>query len=279
MTVDPICKMSAAEFGKISTFIFTEYGIKLPPIKKTMVESRLQKRLRELNVHSFKSYFEYVFSPAGQQQELIKMVDVITTNKTDFFREADHFDFISHNVLPQWLNKFQPRQMKIWSAGCSSGEEPYTISMVMSEFQEANPSFDFSILGTDLSTEVLNKAVTAVYTEDKISSLPIITKKKYFLRSKDTINKTVRILPGLRKKITFQRLNFMDEKYNVPDSFDIIFCRNVLIYFSKETQENVINKLVSKLKKGGYFFLGHSESVTHMDVPLKQIKPTVFVKI
>jgi chemotaxis protein methyltransferase CheR len=271
--------MSIAEFSKISAFIFTEYGIKLPPIKKTMVESRLQKRLRELNIHSFKTYFDYVFSPAGQQQELIKMVDVITTNKTDFFREADHFDYISRVVLPDWANKNPTRPIKVWSAGCSSGEEPYTISMVLHEFQEVNPSFDFSILGTDLSTDVLKKAITAVYPEDKVANLPMTIKKKYLLKSKDTINKTVRIVPKLRKKVTFQRLNFMDEKYNLPDSYDIIFCRNVLIYFSKETQENVINKLVAKLKKGGYFFLGHSESVTHMVVPLKQIKPTVFLKI
>lgn len=275
--VDPICKMTITEFSKLSTFIFTEYGIKLPPVKKTMVESRLQKRLRDLQMHSFKSYFDYVFSPIGQQQELIKMVNVITTNKTDFFRETDHFEFLSRAILPYWPSK--NGMMKVWSAGCSSGEEPYTISMVLNEFKESNPSFDYSIIGTDLSTEVLKQAITSIYGEDKVTDIPISIKKKYFLRSKDTVNRTVRIVPELRKKVTFQRINLIDEKYNLPDYFDIIFCRNVLIYFSKETQEEVINKLVAKLKRGGYFFLGHSESVTHMDVPLKQIKPTVFVKI
>jgi len=279
MIIDPVVKMSPAEFSKISAFIFTEYGIKLPPAKKTMLESRLQKRLRELNISSFKSYFDYVFSNEGRKEELINMVNVITTNKTDFFREADHFDYLSKNVLPEWIRENPGRTMKFWSAGCSSGEEPYTISMVMNDYSACYPPIDYSIFATDLSTDVLNKAITAVYHEDRIEALPLTIKRKYFLKSKDATNRTVRISPELRKKVMFQRLNFMDGIYNVPSPFDVIFCRNVLIYFSKETQEEVIKKLVSKLKTGGYFFLGHSESVTHMNVPLFQIKPTIFKKL
>jgi chemotaxis protein methyltransferase CheR len=186
---------------------------------------------------------------------------------------------MTNKILPELTSKNNGSTIKIWSAGCSSGEEPYTIAMVMHEFSEHKAHLDYSIFATDLSTQVLNKAVTAVYNEDRVATLPFTIKKKFFLRSKSDTNRTVRVVPELRRKVIFQRLNFMDDHYDVPQTFDIIFCRNVLIYFDKDTQEKVINKLASKLRPGGYFFLGHSESVTQMDVPLSQIKPTVFKKI
>lgn len=273
--MDTTNRMSTSEFNKISTYIFTEFGIKMPPGKKTMLESRLQKRLRELQIKNFTHYFDYVFSTAGRNGELINMIDLVTTNKTDFFREADHFSFITNQVLPSYEHE---KPLKIWSAGCSSGEEGYTLCMMMNEFIEQYFNINYSIYATDLSTEVLSKGIKAVYSEERVATIPLLLKRKYFLKSKDSTIKTVRILPELRKKITFQRLNFMDDSYSVPHPFDIIFCRNVLIYFDRETQEKVIKKLCDKLKPGGYFFLGHSESITDMEVPLKQIKPTVFVK-
>jgi chemotaxis protein methyltransferase CheR len=274
--------MSAEDFKKLSTFIYREYGIKMPEVKKTMLQSRLHKRLRELNISSYKDYVEYLFSKEGQSTEIIHMIDMVSTNKADFFREPIHFDYLHSTVLPEFLLNDKPnRYIKLWSAGCSSGEEPYTIAMSMNEFSLANPGhlFDYSIYATDISTRMLKTAADAIYKEPRIDSLPMNLKKRYFLRSKDRTNPTVRIIADLRHKVTYQRLNFMDSHYNTPDNFDIIFCRNVLIYFDRETQEKVINKLCTKLKSNGIFFLGHSESITNFDVPLKQIKPTIFRKI
>jgi chemotaxis protein methyltransferase CheR len=263
----------------LSSFIYDEYGIKLTPVKKSMLESRLQKRLSALQMDSYREYCEFIFSTQGKQQELIHMIDLVTTNKTDFFREPAHFDFLTNEVLPEFANNYPSRQLKVWSAGCSSGEEPYTLAMVLNEFSESRQMINYSIKATDLSTQVLNKAITAIYTEERVAGIPLQLKRKYFFKSKDPLKKTVRVVPQLRAKVNFERFNFMDDTLAVSGEFDIIFCRNVIIYFDKITQEKVINKLCQKLRPGGYFFLGHSESITNMEVPLEQLKPTVFRKI
>jgi len=273
-------KLTDTEFNRLSAFIYKEAGIKMPPVKKVMLQSRLQKRLRQLNITSFKDYVDYVFGPKGGDNEIIHMLDVVSTNKTDFFREPGHFDFLREVVLPEFAEQFHfQKQIKIWSAGSSSGEEAYTIAMVIKEFAEKHSNVDFSILGTDISTDILQKAVNAVYKEERVEAIPANIKRKFFLKSKDRTNPTVRVVSELRKKVNFRRLNFMHDVYDVPDHFDIVFCRNVLIYFDRQTQERVINKLCTKLKVGGYFFLGHSESIMNMNVPLEQIKPTIFRRI
>lgn len=270
-------KLSDEEFRKLSEFIFNGYGIKMPDIKRIMLQSRLQKRLKELNMSSFQEYVQYVFSEEGQANEVIHMIDVVSTNKTDFFREPIHFEFLTNTALPELVEETPlHKTIKIWSAGCSSGEEPYTIAMVLSEFKELRPYFDFKILGTDISSRILRTAVDAIYKEVRVEGIPLNLKRKYLLRSKDRTNPTVRITQELRQRVFFERLNFMDNSYNVADQFDVIFCRNVLIYFDRQTQERVINKLCSKLRSGGFFFLGHSESITSLNVPLTQIKPTIF---
>ncbi|MFP4023224.1 MAG: CheR family methyltransferase [Thiohalospira sp.] len=270
-------KMTSDDFDRLSKFIFQQSGIKMPPVKKVMLQSRLQKRLRELKITSFKEYADFVFSDIGQKNEIIHMLDVVSTNKTDFYREPVHFDFLKHTILPEFVvsNSFN-KSFKVWSAGCSSGEEPYTIAITLNEFKKNNPKFDYSILGTDISTQILQKAVLAVFKEERIINIPLEIKKKYFLRSKDRLAKTVRVTKDLRDKVEYRRLNFMDETYNISDVYDVIFCRNVLIYFNRDTQEEVINKLCYKLKKGGYLFIGHSESILGMNVPLEQIRPTIF---
>ena len=274
-------KMSTADFIKISNFIYNECGIKLPEAKKVMLQSRLQKRLRELKFTNFSDYCDFVFSKEGQNSnELIHMIDVVSTNKTDFFREPVHFDYLTNSALPEFYKENRVRRpLKVWSAACSSGEEPYTLAIVFSEFAEKNPGFDYSIFGTDISTQILRKAVNAIYKEDRISVIPMNLKRKYFLKSKNPDEKLVKVDDSLRRKVSYARLNFMDAYYDVKETFDIIFCRNALIYFNRETQESVINKLCMKLKPGGYFFLGHSESIIGMNVPLNQIKPTIFKKI
>ena len=272
--------MTDEDFGKLSTFIYDELGIKMPYVKKIMLQSRLYKRLVDLKIGTFKDYIEFVFSKEGQEEEIIKMIDLITTNKTEFFRESSHFDFLSGTALPEICGDRQNRKLiRIWSAGCSSGEEPFTIAIVLKEFLENHPEFDFDIFATDISLRILQKASTAIYTEDRISTIPLELKRKYFLKSKDQTAKTVRLIPEIRSKVTFHRMNFMDPYYNIDREFDFIFCRNVLIYFDRDTQQQVITKLSARLRKDGIFFLGHSESITNMVVPLRQIKPTIFRKI
>jgi chemotaxis protein methyltransferase CheR len=249
----------------------------MPPAKKIVLLGRLQKRLRELQIPDFKSYVDYVFSKGGEN-EIIHMMDVVSTNKTDFYREPVHFEFLEKELLPLLIQNKTRSVTKVWSAGCSSGEEPYTLAIVLQEFKEKNPGFDYHILATDISTQVLQQGANAVYKEDKIAIVPNHLKKKYFLRSKNRELSQVRVIKNLRDKVSFQRLNFMDTTYHINDSFDIIFCRNALIYFERPNQENVINKLAGKLKPDGFFFLGHSESITNMDVPLKSVKPTIFRK-
>lgn len=268
--------MSASDFSRLSTYIYNNCGIKLPPSKKTMLEGRLHKRLRALHITSFKEYCEYLFSVEGQKLEVYHMIDVVTTNKTDFFREAVHFDFLSNKVLP---NAEKDQLFRVWSAACSTGEEPYTIAMVLNEYVEKKAGFHYSIFGTDISGRALEVAATAVYAEDKVAPVPLVLKRKYLLKSKDVHNKTVRIVPELRSKVSFERLNFIDGDFSTIPSFNVIFCRNVLIYFDRATQEKVIRKLCTKLEPGGILFLGHSESIANMDLPLIQIQPTTFRKI
>jgi chemotaxis protein methyltransferase CheR len=270
--------LSVRDFGRLSRFIYDTCGIKMPEAKKTMLEARLSKRLRVLGMRSFSDYCDYLFAPEGQERELVQMLDMVTTNKTDFFREPDHFDYLTHTVLPEWLRRHEGATLSIWSAGCSSGEEPYTLAMVLSEFAQRNPGFDYQILATDLSTRVLEKAKLAVYQEQQAEPIPLNLKKKYLLRSKDRASGTVRIVPELRQKVRFQRLNFMDEDFGLREQLDVIFCRNVIIYFDRPTQEKLLQRFHRYLKPGSFIFMGHSETLSGLDVPLVSVYPTVYRK-
>lgn len=269
-------KMSESEFYKLSKFIYNEYGIKLPIVKKTMLEGRLHKRLRSLNMKSFSDYIDFVFSSEGKKQELFHMIDMVTTNKTDFFREPVHFDYLTNVVVPEFVAKNPRGKLKVWSAGSSSGEEPYTIAIVLNELVKKKKLTDYEIWGSDISVRMLQASINAVYKEERIANIPIDLKKKYFLRSKDKANRTVRVVSELRHKVKFYRINFIDATYDMPNDFDLIFCRNVIIYFDRTTQENVIKKLCYHLKPNKHFFLGHSESISNMNVPLIHIRPTIF---
>jgi chemotaxis protein methyltransferase CheR len=272
-------RMSDKEFRRFSELIQGQCGIKLPPTKKTMLEARLQKRLRVLNMIEFREYGDYLFSTSGLSTELPHLLDVITTNTTNFFREPKHYDILMSRVLPQWHESFgNKRPLRLWSAGCSTGEEPYTLTMVLLDYQDQHPDFRFQILATDISNKVLEHAVKGIYTEDKVDIVPMHYKKRYMLRSKDRTRRLVRISPDVRKHITFARLNFMEE-FTLDESKDIIFCRNVLIYFERPTQERLIRRFCDVLLPGGHLFIGHSESLTGMQLPLRQIAPTVYEKI
>jgi len=270
--------LSDKDFKRLSVYIQGNYGIKMPDVKKPILQGRLHKRLKKLQISDFKTYVDFVFSKEGES-EIIHMIDVVSTNKTDFFREPVHFEYLEQEILPKIYKEKGGVKISVWSAGCSSGEEPYTLAIVLNEFKEKNKGFDFEIIATDISTKVLKQGANAIYLEEKIDVIPLSLKKKYFLKSKNPTEQKVKVVKELRQKVKFQRLNFMDKNYNINETFDIIFCRNALIYFERENQELVINKLSNKLKPNGYFFLGHSESITNMNVPLKSLIPTVFNKI
>jgi len=269
-------ELSDKDFQAFSDFIYNEYGIKMPPVKRVMLQGRLLKRIRELNMNSYTEYKEYFFSQEGQKKEIFNFLNVITTNKTDFFREPVHFEYLRDEILP---NHQGTGFFKVWSAGCSSGEEPYTISIVLNEHKRVSPNFNFSIYGSDISNKVLTNAAKGVYAESKIALMPVEYKKRYFLKSKDRTNPTVRVKPDLQRNLALKHVNLMDSHYDMNETFDVIFCRNVLIYFDRVTQEKVINKLCNYLRPGGIFFIGHSESLSGMNVPLEHIKPTIFKKI
>ena len=275
-------KLSEKDFTRLSQFIQSEYGIKLPPAKKIMLESRLQKRLRKLEFEGFSEYIDYIFSPQGQYDELINMLDVVTTNKTDFFREPAHFDYLVQTTIPELILRCQAGVrtiLKVWSAGCSSGEEAYTLAIVLNEFCKRQQSVRFSILATDLSSAVLKKGKLGIYEEQKVAPIPHVLREKYLLRSIDRSRHLVRIAPALRRQVRFTRLNLMEDYYTINDQMDIIFCRNVIIYFSQETQEKIINQLCRHIRPGGYIFMGHSETLFSMNVPLKQVEPTIYRKL
>lgn len=269
------------EFQLFSNFIYDNVGIKMPPAKKTMLEARLQKRLKALGIPSFEEYGNYVFSPDGRATELIHLIDVVTTNKTDFFREPGHFDFMVKTALPTILDGrggSSRDPLRIWSAGCSTGEEPYTMAMVLSEFAIGRPGFRAAITATDICTQVLQTARTGIYPEERTDPIPLNLKKKYLLRSREKSKSLVRICPQLRSLVTFRRINFMDDDLGIAEKMDIIFCRNVVIYFDKPTQQTLMRKFHKQLKPGGYLFIGHSETLSGLDVDFKAVASTVYRK-
>lgn len=273
--------MSDRLYEKFSKFFYAECGIKLPPAKKVMLQSRLLKRLRACRLNSFEDYYDYLTSGQGQEKELIQAIDVVSTNKTDFFRESDHFQYLTFSVLPEILRILRSKHRKkihLWSAGCSSGEEPYTLVIVMSEFLTNYPEFDFDILATDISLRMLTYAQTAIYSQQSIQSVPPHLRNKYLMKGKGSWEGNWRIMPELRSKVNFQRLNFMDEVFALPQAMDIIFCRNVVIYFDLPTQKRLFQKFYNHLIPGGFLFIGHSETLHGINSQFEHLQATVYRK-
>jgi len=270
--------MSTDLFNRLSEFIYNESGIKMPLSKKTMLEARLQKRLRSIGLRNFDEYCSYLFSPEQMDTELVHMLDVVTTNKTDFFREPQHFEYLVEQAVPTLLESSGAglrRPLMVWSAACSSGEEPYTLAMIFEEIARKISGFRYMILGTDISTKVLEIAQKGIYHEDRIAPVSMELRRKYLLRSKDKSKNVVRIVPELRARVRFRRLNFMNGDFGLREKMDIIFCRNVLIYFDRATQERVINRLCKHLASGGFLFTGHSETLSGMALPLATVANSV----
>jgi chemotaxis protein methyltransferase CheR len=257
--------MSDGDFRRFRDFIYDQCGINLMPKKKLMLTGRLSKRLRELGMSSFTEYFDYVTSSRGRSEELLRMINVVSTNKTDFFREPKHFDFLMSQALPHFVRSGQAsshKRLNVWSAGCSSGEEPYTLAMVLSEFFRTTGMGGFSIYATDISTRVLAIAQKGIYPESTVEPVSRQLKQKYLMKGKGSQEGFCRIVPELRKYVRFQRLNLIEGRhFGLRTKMDIIFCRNVVIYFDRNTQIQLFEKFYDQLKPGGYLFIGHSETL------------------
>jgi chemotaxis protein methyltransferase CheR len=271
--------LSDSDFDRLRTLIYREAGINLSSDKRAMMEIRIKRRFQSLAISSYAEYCDHVFSPRGKETELVHLVDVITTNKTDFFREAGHFDYLVAKALPDLAARNGPaRTSLVWSAGCSSGEEPYTLAMVLSEYVQTHPGFRFNVLATDISTAVLAKAAKGVFKAEVVRPVRKDLQRKYFMRSRDPESDLLRVVPELRALVEFRRLNFMDADFGLPEAPEIIFCRNVIIYFDRQTQIKLLEKLTRQLALGGYLFAGHSESLQGMDLPLVPVAPSVYRK-
>jgi chemotaxis methyl-accepting protein methylase len=272
-------RLSERHFNSLAEIIESEIGIRLPPSKRVMLEGRLRKRVRALGLSSLDEYGTFIFDRGQLHSEMIHLIDCVTTNKTDFFREPEHFVLLTRAIVPRLLaerNKSNTRPLKFWSAACSNGAEPYTMAMVL---QDLSPSarFRFSILGTDICTSVIEQARKAVYPEEMLEPVPTDMRKRYVLLAKNPNRREFRIVPELRHLVNYQRLNLISADYSLDRDVDVIFCRNILIYFDNETQAAVVRKLCGHLKPGGFLFLGHSESMAAGgQLSMKQIAPTVF---
>jgi chemotaxis protein methyltransferase CheR len=269
--------ISARDYSRLRKLVYEEAGIALGSERRTMLEVRIKRRLKELAIPSYGEYCDYLFSQHGLKHELVHLIDVVTTNKTDFFREPKHFEFLTATMLPALTTSMANRRpIVVWSAGCSTGEEPYTLAMLLSEYGLSHAGFSFRILATDVSITVIEKAQMGIYSADAIRPVPNALKTKYFMRSRDRGSDRVRVVPELRRLVQFRRLNFMDKDYGMTEKADAIFCRNVIIYFDRPTQQHILGKLTRYLEPGGYLFVGHAETLHELDLPLAPVAPALY---
>ena len=264
--------LEKGQFEKISQLLYHLTGINLHPGKQELVKTRLTKRLRALGLKSFDAYMKYL-KPDNPEGELVAMIEAMTTNKTSFFRESHHFEYLCRQIVPALSN----RKIRIWSAGCSSGEEPYSAAILLSEAIQELPLWDVSILATDLSTRMLARARKGVYESNRLEDVPSPLKSKYFKRIGTTPVRHYQVIEPLRRYVHFARLNLMDE-WPMRGPFDVIFCRNVMIYFDKPAQERLVNRFWKLLKPGGHLFVGHSESLAGSHHGLRYAQPAIYVK-
>jgi len=261
----------------MATLLYDKSGIRLTPVKKNLLEGRIRKRQVALGLSSPHAYCEFLLSRQGLHAELEDFINALTTNKTDFMREFGHFQFLMDVALPRLLR--ERRQLQFWSAACSKGAEPYTLAMVLEEYLRQFPQcgMDYQILATDIDTHILQEAVQAIYSESEIKPVPQEWRSRYLLKGKSGRREQVRIVPALRKKVRFQHLNLMDA-FDFDTRLDVIFCRNVTIYFDRDTQNRLIRKFLSVLRPDGYLIMGHSESLDIQANPLRAIAPSIYQK-
>lgn len=264
--------MSVENFLVIRKVAYDFTGIQLSDHKKNMVYSRLARRLRQLGIAKFDQYCEILQLPDHPEHN--EFINAITTNLTSFFREDHHFDYLKNTALPDLIRKHQrDKRIRIWSAGCSVGEEPYSIAMVVKE--KIHPSWNTKILATDLDSNVVAHGSAGIYESDRIESVSAERRKKWFKHSPD--GGSVKVSPNLRDLITFKQLNLL-ERWPMKGPFDVIFCRNVVIYFDKDTQRKLFDRYADMLAPGGYLFIGHSETLHRVTDRFKSLGKTMYQK-
>ncbi len=264
-------------FEQFSELVYRECGINLHSGKKSLLQARLNKRLRATGIDSYDNYYGYLISNEDPR-EIVNFIDCISTNLTYFFREQQHFDFL-YNIFPDYLEsklKERNHRIRVWSAGCSTGEEPYSIAMCLLNSLSTQTNIDIKILATDISTKVLAIAKKGIYGADKLKNVSPDFRKKFFRKIKNSIEE-YEVLDQVKNIITFSRLN-LKEPYPFKGPFDFVFCRNVMIYFDKQTQEALVNRMAGYLAPGGYLFVGHSESLMGLNHELSYVKPAVYRK-
>lgn len=268
-----------AEFSLLRKLVYELTGIKLADAKRQMLCGRLTRRLRVLGLSSFQDYYELlVGDPSGQ--EVTEFVNSVTTNKTDFYREAHHFDHVIHHVLPKIERRCRPgsRQLRIWHAGCSTGEEPYTMSIELHEALRNQGPWVVKQLATDIDSNVLQHAANGRYELDRLDPVPEALRKRYFLKGKGAQSGIARIKPELAEWVTFRKLNLLDDPWPFRSNpqFDLIFCRNVMIYFDKPTQQRLVERFHEVLAPEGLLLIGHSESLFGISNGFKCLGKTIY---
>lgn len=263
--------LTAREFEDFRKLAYDKFGLDLRDGKQTLVSARLGKKIRELNFGSFQEYYQHVLGDRTGEA-LITLIDALTTNHTSFFRESAHFDFLRQTILP---NLRQRERISIWSAACSTGEEPYTIAFsLMDELGDAAIA-RIHILATDISTKVLATAKAAAYPASRFEGIPAHQLRRYVLRGEQRFKDWYRVKPEVRAAVDFRRLNLI-ESFSQVGTFPVIFCRNVMIYFDKRTQEDLVNRLAACLEPGGYLLIGHAESLNGVEHPLEYVRPAIY---
>jgi len=274
--------LTEKEYDQLAQLIYQKTGINLGDQKRELIKARLMKRLRALGLKSFHQYFEYVVNEK-KGIELVEMIDAISTNVTSFFREKQHFDFLTSVALPDLLNRKKrgrDRRLRAWCSACSTGEEPYTIMLTLLSALGSLDGWDFKLLATDISTKVLNIAQNGVYNLPRVQGIPALMLEKYFDQHSEGKEKYYAIKPEVKQQIVFRRLNLMMESFPFQGKFDFIFCRNVMIYFDRPTQHALVERMCRYLHDDGYLFIGHSESLAGFNrVNLKTLAPATFQKI
>lgn len=267
-------QLSSADHRRLSQFVTQQAGIQLPESKKNLIEARLRKRQLLFNMDSLAAYIDFALSPGSDEPSAL--IDALTTNKTEFLRESAHFDLLAEQLPLQW-HKVNP--LKVWSAGCSTGEEPYTMAMVLANYALNNTQWDFTITATDISQSSLDFARQAVYPFERITPIPESWRRRYLLRSRDRTKNTVRIGPELRHKVQFGMFNLIRGNYASLDRFHVIFCRNVMIYFSAQQRQALMERFYQQLLPGGVLCIGLSEGMQTQRHQFSQISPSAYRKV
>lgn len=269
--------ISEREFTRLRDLVYREAGIYLTPAKSALLVGRLAKRLRLHGLKSFKQYYDLV---ANSPEERIHMLDAISTNETRFFREPQHFELLKSVVLPRWAQEAatarRSRRIRVLSAGCSTGQEPYSLAMLLLDRCPATAGWEIEIVATDLSTRVLDTARAGIWPISKADEIPAAYRKAFMLKGFGDQADKMKAGPEIRSVIQFSRMNLNEPAYPLTGKFDLIFCRNVLIYFDMRGREQVVRRLASFLSSGGYLFLGHAESLHGINDCLRTVVPTVY---